>query len=98
MEGDSPAINLLDAYDTYALNYSYDLYVMYFPPDPPGGGSAIPVPLTKLTWTWSPTAHRPTGGWNAWPAGTAPGGNPVVPSAGARCIDEPTWTTTINEH
>ena len=94
-EGDSPGINLLDTYNNYNLNYSFDLYVMYVPP----GNNSIWVPLTKLTWTWKPNVTRPgTGHWSSWPAGTSPGGNPIVPRAGTRCITEPTWTTKISEH
>ena len=94
-DGDSPGISLLDAYDNYTLNYSFDLYVMYFPP----GATSIPVPLTKLTWTWSPNVNRPASKhWSDWPTGIAPGGNPIVSVAGTRCIDEPTWTTKISAH
>ena len=93
-EGDSPGIALLDDYTNYTLNYSYDLYVMYIPP----GSQSIWVPLTKLTWTWAPNVNRPapSGHWSGWPAGTAPGGNPVVPASGTRCTDEPSWTTKIS--
>ena len=93
-EGDSPGINLLDTYNNYTLNYSYSLYVMYVPP----GNNSIWVPLTKLTWTWSPNVTQPPTGWENWPTGTAPSGNPMVPGAGTRCITEPTWTTKISEH
>jgi hypothetical protein len=94
-DGDSPGINLLDTYDTYSLNYSFDLYVMYYPP----GANSIPVPLTKLTWTWKSTVTRPASGhWAIGAATIAPSSNPTVPIMGTRCIDEPTWTTKINPH
>ena len=94
-DGDSPGIALLDAYSNYNLNYYYDLYVMYIAP----GDESIWVPLTKLTWTWSPNVSRPgSKHWSDWPVGTPPGGNPVVPKSGTPCIDEPTWTSKVSSH
>ncbi len=93
-DGDSPGINLADTYTNYNLNYSFDLYVMYIAP----GDQSIWVPLTKLTWTWNPNVTDIYGSWANWPVGTSPGGSPMVPSPGTRCIDEPTWTTKISEH
>jgi hypothetical protein len=68
---------------------------MYYPP----GANSIPVPLTKLTWTWKSTVTRPASGhWAIGAATIAPSSNPTVPIMGTRCIDEPTWTTKINPH
>jgi hypothetical protein len=87
--GDSPGSELKTNFQSVTKSDAYAMYLMFTPANV---GTAEPVPLQKVNWTWSATAIQTNATLNLWRVTNA-----IPPSEPAPmdCTSHPEWSTNV---
>jgi hypothetical protein len=81
---DSPGISLKSNYTQMTCDVSYTMYLMYKP-----SGTAIEVPLRKVSWSWAGDASRSGTNWHL--------NSSTDPSASeSDCTIHPEWPDKVS--